>query len=53
MESLIKLLTDFRDARDWAQFHNPRNLALALSIEAAELNEYLGSKKLSIQIIKL
>lgn len=39
MESLIKLLTDFRNARDWAQFHNPKDLALALSIEAAELNE--------------
>lgn len=29
----------FRDARDWKQFHNPKDLALALSIEAAELNE--------------
>jgi NTP pyrophosphatase (non-canonical NTP hydrolase) len=32
-------LIAFRDARDWAQFHNPKDLALALSIEAAELNE--------------
>ncbi|MDP5171248.1 MAG: nucleotide pyrophosphohydrolase [Bacteroidia bacterium] len=29
----------FRDAREWAQFHNPKDLALGLSIEAAELNE--------------
>lgn len=29
----------FRDERDWAQFHNPKDLALGLSIEAAELNE--------------
>lgn len=29
----------FRDARDWAQFHTPKNLAAALAIEAAELQE--------------
>ncbi|MCW8132116.1 MAG: nucleotide pyrophosphohydrolase [Planctomycetota bacterium] len=29
----------FRDARNWAQFHDPKNLAAALSIEAAELQE--------------
>ena len=33
------MLTDFRDERDWKQFHNPKDLALALSIESAELNE--------------
>ncbi|SHN31211.1 NTP pyrophosphatase, house-cleaning of non-canonical NTPs [Mucilaginibacter sp. OK098] len=32
-------LKNFRDERDWAQFHNGKDLALALSIEAAELNE--------------
>ncbi|MDP9076554.1 MAG: nucleotide pyrophosphohydrolase [Bacteroidota bacterium] len=32
-------LKEFRDERDWAQFHNSKDLALALSIEAAELNE--------------
>ena len=37
--NLIDALKEFRDARDWAQFHNPKDLALALSIEAAELNE--------------
>ena len=36
---LIDLLEKFRDDRDWAQFHDSKNLALALSIEAAELNE--------------
>jgi NTP pyrophosphatase (non-canonical NTP hydrolase) len=30
---------DFRDARDWAQFHRPKELAAALAIEAAELQE--------------
>ena len=36
---LINALTAFRDERDWEQFHNSRDLALALSIESAELNE--------------
>lgn len=39
----IKEITDalikFRDERDWAQFHDSKNLATAISIEAAELNE--------------
>lgn len=39
----IKEITDamirFRDERDWAQFHNPKDLAAALSIEAGELLE--------------
>ncbi|SEO09717.1 nucleotide pyrophosphohydrolase [Mucilaginibacter sp. OK283] len=38
-KNLQELLIKFRDERDWAQFHNPKDLALALSIEAAELNE--------------
>ena len=33
------LLINFRDERDWKQFHNSKDLALAISIEAAELNE--------------
>ncbi len=39
LDNLIKQLLAFRDERDWAQFHDSKNLALALSIEAAELNE--------------
>ena len=39
----IKQITDallrFRDARDWEQFHNPKDLALALNVEAGELLE--------------
>lgn len=35
----------FRDARDWEQFHNAKDLALALSIEAAEVNELFLWKK--------
>lgn len=32
-------LTKFRDDRDWEQFHDSKNLAIAIGIEAAELNE--------------
>ena len=42
---LIDLLEKFRDDRDWSQFHDSKNLALALSIEAAELNELFLWKK--------
>ena len=38
-KELLILLEEFRDERDWGQFHDSKNLALALSIEAAELNE--------------
>ncbi|WP_343652308.1 nucleotide pyrophosphohydrolase [Stenotrophomonas sp.] len=32
-------LRDFAEARDWAQFHSPKNLVMALSGEVGELNE--------------
>ena len=38
-KELTKIITDFRDARDWKQFHNPKDLALSVSLEAAELLE--------------
>ena len=38
-EQLMDELVKFRDERNWKQFHNSKDLALALSIEAAELNE--------------
>lgn len=41
-DSLLRLrdaLREFAAARDWEQFHTPRNLATALSVEAAELLE--------------
>lgn len=43
--SVIQKLIAFRDERDWAQFHDSKNLALALSIEAGELNELFLWKK--------
>jgi len=39
LQELIQKLLKFRDDRNWAQFHNAKDLALALSIECAELNE--------------
>lgn len=39
LSELIQKLVAFRDARDWKQFHNPKDLATGLSIEAAELQE--------------
>jgi|TARA_B110000495_G_C22782742_1_gene457761 NTP pyrophosphatase (non-canonical NTP hydrolase) len=45
VQELIDLLVQFRDERDWGQFHDSKNLALALSIEAAELNELFLWKK--------
>jgi len=37
--TLQKRLAAFASARDWGQFHSPKNLAMALSVEAAELLE--------------
>lgn len=39
LDQLTQSILKFRDARDWAQFHNPKDLAAALSIEAGELLE--------------
>ena len=39
INKITEELRKFRDERDWAQFHNPKDLAIALSIEASELLE--------------
>jgi len=39
IESLIKKIDDFRDERNWRQYHNAKDLAISLSIEASELLE--------------
>ena len=38
-DKLTEALIKFRDERDWEQFHNPKDLAIALSLEASELLE--------------
>jgi NTP pyrophosphatase (non-canonical NTP hydrolase) len=40
LAELRKLVADFVDERDWNQFHSPKNLSMALAIEAAELMEH-------------
>lgn len=40
LDSLSKRLADFARARDWEQFHSPKNLSMALIAEAAELVEH-------------
>ena len=39
LEELRRAIVKFTQERDWDQFHNGKDLALALSIEASELNE--------------
>ena len=39
IEEITRELIKFRDERDWERFHNPKDLALAISIESAELLE--------------
>lgn len=39
IDIITKALIAFRDERNWQQFHDSKNLAIAISIEAAELNE--------------
>jgi NTP pyrophosphatase (non-canonical NTP hydrolase) len=39
MKKLIEELKEFAKERDWEQFHSPKNLAMALSVEVAEIVE--------------
>jgi len=39
MKELQAKVIKFRDKRDWAQYHNPKDLAISLSLETAELLE--------------
>ena len=39
LNDVIAQIVKFRDDRDWEQFHNSKDLAVALSIEASELLE--------------
>lgn len=40
LAALRQAMAEFVDARDWRQFHNPKNLAMSIAIEAAELMEH-------------
>jgi len=39
LDELVRQIREFVDERDWEQFHSPKNLAMALVVEAAELVE--------------
>ncbi|WP_417541585.1 nucleotide pyrophosphohydrolase [Methylophaga thalassica] len=41
---ILKQLIEFRRERDWEQFHNPKDVAISLSIEASELLEWFQWK---------
>lgn len=44
IKKLTKKIVDFRNARDWKQFHKPKDLALSLMLEAAEVGEHFQWK---------
>jgi len=45
IKEITEALIKFRNERDWEQFHNPKDLALAINIESSELlEEYLWKK---------
>lgn len=45
MQEIIDELIKFRNERDWEQFHNPKDLAVAINVEAGELLELFLWKK--------
>lgn len=44
IEDLTKRIIAFRDARDWKQFHNPKDVALSMVLEAGEVMEHFQWK---------
>ena len=44
IKKLTEEIVKFRDARDWKQFHNPKDCAISLSLEAAEVLEHFQWK---------
>ncbi len=53
-QSILKKIKKFRDERDWKQFHNPKDMAEAMVIEASELLELFlwKSQKESREFLK-
>jgi NTP pyrophosphatase (non-canonical NTP hydrolase) len=46
VKNLTKRIVKFRDARDWKQFHNPKDMSLSLVLEAAEVMEHFQWKSM-------
>lgn len=54
IDEVMEKIVTFTQERDWDQFHNGKDLALALSIEAAELNEvFLWKSAESVNVDKV
>lgn len=54
INEIMEQIIQFTEERDWNQFHNGKDLALALSIEASELNEaFLWKKPEEVNIEKI
>jgi len=51
LENMQKMIRKFCDDRNWGQFHNPKDLAISLSLEAAEVMEHFQWKN-EIEIAK-
>ncbi|WP_316747580.1 nucleotide pyrophosphohydrolase [Pedobacter gandavensis] len=55
IEEITAKLIEFRNERDWAQFHNEKDLAIALNIEAGELLEaflWRGAEEAKVEKVK-
>ena len=50
-KATVKALA-FRDERDWVQFHNPKDLAISISLEAAELLEAFQWSGADLEVTK-
>ena len=55
IKEITQALIKFRDERDWKQFHNPKDLSIAISIEASELLElflWKDAKEANVEKVK-
>ena len=55
IDDITNALLQFRNERDWEQFHNPKDLALAINVEAGELLElflWKDAKDANIEKVK-
>ncbi|MFW6065015.1 MAG: nucleotide pyrophosphohydrolase [Candidatus Natronoplasma sp.] len=52
IEDLMEEVKEFRDEREWKKYHTPKNLALSISVEAAELLELFQWKEDSLKNIE-
>ena len=43
-KAIIEKIRQFRDERDWMQFHDPKNMAISIMLEASELLEHFQWK---------